>query len=624
MYSCWGCRKQYELNSLRAETERFKSGKEYKDLQEQLNQEHAHRLAAEQKLQDYSDYNNWKYKGNHFERKFNNAQKGLEYYRRLDKENKDEISRLKEVIRRQEKEYQKMMLEWEKRCDDLARPYLEAIRKANELTKEKSDQSCAESSSPVNAGSESAVDPETLRNTINDLSSQLKAAKAQLKNNNSNCSLPSSMCINKEKIPNNRESSGLKTGGQPGHKGHGRKKLTPDVIVKLKVPDEILENPDGYRKTGEKKVKQLHSIRLVVQVVQYEAEVYKRLSDGKNVWARFPHGIVNDITYDASIKALACILHSHGNMSYDKVRIILSELTDGKLNLSTGFLNGLEREFSDKTLLDREHIRQRMLNYPYMHVDGTTIYVNGKRRTILVCTSPAGTLYYYSQSKGHKAVQKSVLKDYKGIVISDGESTFFNYGENHQGCLEHELRYLKGSMETEVNLTWAGKMRKLLKHAIHERNKAVKEGRDHLDEELIKEIETEYDNYLVLAEEEYKANQKQIKYYNKGCNTMIRLRDHKQYYLLFLHDLRIPPTNSRAEQKARPAKMHVKQSGGYRDEDGFSAQFYCDTLSVMACTADRCGSRYRMMLSVFGRDMPEERASRKLFKEAQKEIIKNA
>ncbi len=318
------------------------------------------------------------------------------------------------------------------------------------------------------------------------------------------------------------------------------------------------------------------------------------------------------------------MLHSHGNMSYEKVQEVISELTDGKLNPSTGFLAGIEREFSDKTVIDRQHIWDRMLKYPYMHVDGTTVYVNGKKRTILVCTSLAGTLYFYSENKGHKAVQKSVLKDYEGTVISDGESTFFNYGKNHQGCLEHELRYLKGSMETETTLTWAGKMRDLLREAIHTANEAINAGKEKLDAEVINQIESQYDEYIRLGEEEYKEHHSHLKYYKKGYNTMKRLRDHMQFYLHFLHDLRIPATNSRAESKARPAKMHVKQCGGYRDDSGNAAQFYCDTLSLLSCTADRGGSRYRMIRSVFAREMPAQRPSTPLMAKAatERKIIK--
>ena len=207
-----------------------------------------------------------------------------------------------------------------------------------------------------------------------------------------------------------------------------KKQLDPDAVVTLKVPKEILENPALYEKTKDKKIRQIHCVELTVKCIQYESFVYRNKSSKKCVWARFPSGVVNDINYDASVKALACILHSHGNMSYEKVQEVISELTDGKLHPSAGFLIGLEREFSDKSVLDRQHIWERMKRYPYMHVDGTTIYGNGRRITILVCTSPAWTLYFYSDHKGHKAVKKSVLFDYKGTVISDGESTFFNYG----------------------------------------------------------------------------------------------------------------------------------------------------------------------------------------------------
>lgn len=47
---------------------------------------------------------------------------------------------------------------------------------------------------------------------------------AQISKDFENSSLPSSaQSIRKKKIPNNREATGRKPGGQPGHPGHGRK-----------------------------------------------------------------------------------------------------------------------------------------------------------------------------------------------------------------------------------------------------------------------------------------------------------------------------------------------------------------------------------------------------------------
>ena len=631
MVDCWNCPKRHELTSLRAAVKRFESDPDYQKLKAHNANETNRRLKAEADIKAVrAERDEWRARAEKAERnqrhkteaemkairaerdewkaRAEKAERKLEKtFARL-KSRDRALEEQKEIIRQRDRQISALKEEKE----ELLQPFRDALQEMRETRQSSDDE---QTPSQDCDQTESQTDPDSipeeikeLMKTVVDLRETLKAKEAQLRNNSTNCSMPSSQCPNK-RTPNNREKSGRKPGGQPGHEGHGREKLKPDVTVKLKVPDEVLKSPDLYYKTAEKKIKQIHSVRIIVEVVQYEAVVYRNRSNGKRVWSRFPKGIVNDITYDASVKALACMLHSHGNMSYEKVQEVISELTDGKLNLSTGFLAGLEREFSDKTVIDRQHIWERMLKYPYMHADGTTIYVNGKQRTILVCTSPAGTLYFYSESKGHKAVQKSVLKDYQGTVISDGESTFFNYGTAHQGCLEHELRYLKGSMETETDLTWAGKMRALLRKAIHTAKEAVKNGEKALPEDVIKEIEDRYDEIIGLAEEEYKTHSGHLKYYNKGCNTMKRLRDHKQYYLHFLHDLSIPATNSRAEQKARPAKMHVKQSGGYRDESGNAAQFYCDALSLLSCTADRGGSRYRMIRSVFAREMPAQRPS---------------
>ena len=53
--------------------------------------------------------------------------------------------------------------------------------------------------------------------------------RAQLNRDYENSSMPSSKSIKHKKIHNSREKTGKKPGGQPGHKGHGRKRQVPDA-----------------------------------------------------------------------------------------------------------------------------------------------------------------------------------------------------------------------------------------------------------------------------------------------------------------------------------------------------------------------------------------------------------
>lgn len=432
-----------------------------------------------------------------------------------------------------------------------------------------------------------------------ELNGQLAKLKAQITKDNTNSSKPTSQLPNHKTPPNNREKTGRKPGGQPGHKGHRRKQLdVTEEIHHLPAPDFVVNNPEYY-KTGEKITKQLIRVSLNLEVIQYEADVYRHHKTRKKVHAAFPEGMVNEVEYDAGVSALITLLHSHGNMSYEKILEVISELTDGRLCPSKGMIANLEKKFSSLSEEARQQIFNRMLVYPHMHIDGTSVRVNGKNGQVLIEISPAGTLLYYTGVKGDEAVKGTPAENYDGTSIHDGESTFFHYGKKHQGCLVHELRYLKGSMDNEPYLSWASMMREFLKYLMHYVNEAKASGRKDLNKDEITSLEEQYDQIITLAEQEYTDHPPNRKYYIEGYNTMKRLKKHKEHYLHFLHDLSIPYQNNPAELVARKEKMHSKQSGGYRSSE--YSQYHCDTLSVMESNRQLGISRYSTLLEVFKR-----------------------
>lgn len=112
--------------------------------------------------------------------------------------------------------------------------------------------------------------------------------KAQLGHDHETSSIPSSKGIRRKKITNNREKTGKKPGGQPGHEGHRRKRQEPTLPpVLLAPPQEVLEDPD-FKKTGKTLVKQLINIRLVLEVQEYAADVYYNPKTGGKGACRLP------------------------------------------------------------------------------------------------------------------------------------------------------------------------------------------------------------------------------------------------------------------------------------------------------------------------------------------------
>ena len=89
---------------------------------------------------------------------------------------------------------------------------------------------------------------------------------AQINRDYENSSIPSSKAIRQKKIANSREKTGRKPGGQPGHKGHGRKKQEPtQPVILLTPPGEVLDD-HTFKKTARTIVKQMVSIRMVLDV----------------------------------------------------------------------------------------------------------------------------------------------------------------------------------------------------------------------------------------------------------------------------------------------------------------------------------------------------------------------
>ena len=111
---------------------------------------------------------------------------------------------------------------------------------------------------------------------------------AQINRDYENSSIPSSKAVQRKKITNSREKTGRKPGGQPGHKGHCRRKQEPtQPVIFLPPPEEVLED-STFKKTAKTIVKQMVNIRMVLDVTEYHADVYYNSQTGERVHTVHP------------------------------------------------------------------------------------------------------------------------------------------------------------------------------------------------------------------------------------------------------------------------------------------------------------------------------------------------
>lgn len=401
--------------------------------------------------------------------------------------------------------------------------------------------------------------------------------RAQINRDYENSSIPSSKNMRQKKIANSREKTGRKPGGQPGHKGHCRKRQEPTQPAVLLPPPEAVLEDNSFKKTAKTIIKQLVGIRMVLDVTEYHADVYYNSQTGERIHAAFPGGVIDDVNYDGSIKAFLFLLNNDCCTSIDKSRKFLSDLTGGKLNISKGMVNKLSREFALKTEAERKSAYADMLLSPVMHTDCMNGRENGKGCQIYVCATTDGkALYFAREKKGHEGIKGTVTEDYQGILVHDHDRAFYHYGTDHQECLAHVLRYLKASVDNEPDRTWNKEMRSLVQEMVHFRNGIQPPGEP--DPQKVSEFERRYREILETARKEYgdvPAND----YYRDGYNLFLRMEKYMQNHLLFLHDSRVPATNNEAERLLRNYKRKQAQAVTFRSFENID--YLCQCMSML-------------------------------------------
>lgn len=428
-----------------------------------------------------------------------------------------------------------------------------------------------------------------------------KKLTAQVNRDFENSSIPSSMQkAGRKRIPNSREKTGRKPGGQAGHKGHCRKKHVVTESHEIPAPEKYTQSPDYYE-TGKIIRKQKVAIKMSVNVTEYTTKEYRNRVSGARVHAPFPHGYVNEVNYDGTVKAFAFLLSNECNVSHAKIKKLISEMTDGEVEISIGMINGLCREFSQKTEPEKTEIIKELMTSPVMNADFTNANVNGKSAQVLVLASPSAdtALYIAREKKGHEGIKGTPLEDYLGIVVHDHDKTFYSYGSGHQECTQHDCRYLIGSRQNEPDFEWNKQMHELFREMLHYRN-GLGENED-LDEAKVREYEKKYDAILSIAEEEYTDNPPSD-YYRDGYNLFLRLRRYKENELLFLHDKRVPANNSLCERLARVFKRKQKQAITLRSQDNLG--YICDGLSIVYLLRQKGKSVFREISNIYERQSP--------------------
>jgi transposase len=402
--------------------------------------------------------------------------------------------------------------------------------------------------------------------------------KSQLEKNSGNSSKPPSSDRQKV-IPNSRERSVRRQGGQQGHKGHGIK--LPENL------DELVEQGRARKEMvdhtcGAERYKSVWIIDVEV-VTTYTEHRYPLAADEDAPPPR--------VVYGDTLKALIITLSMEGIVALRRISNFFREVTGGLAAPCRATVERIIEEFADRLSPKLEEIRETLLNGKTLHVDETPLRTTekpeydeggGQKRLktsknaaqnayLRVYCNDKATLFTVNPQKDAKGVKRDgVLGQFHGIVSHDHESKFYGFGTGDATCGAHLLRELKGLRDL-YNCPWAEEFSVFYKALNDHKNADIGRGVLECDAPLLQTYSAQYDELLERGFKVLRTMDDKSFGRDELRRMLNRLRDYKAAYMLFINNYDAPFTNNQAERDLRPSKTKQKVSGCFRSWRGLEA-----------------------------------------------------
>ena len=398
---------------------------------------------------------------------------------------------------------------------------------------------------------------ENLTTTIEELKKEILRLKKNNGKDSSNSSKPSSTNGYKKVITNTRPKSNNQKGKPKGSKSTNlsQEKLNTflnsgNVVYEIK---EINKN----RKNKNQNPLIFNIMDITIQKLCTEL----RTSPNTDGTYDIPAYLNRPIQYGNTIKTICTFMNNDIYNSTDGISRFINHITNGGINLSKSTLLTWNKVLKNNLLSEIEKIEESLLNSYYINGDDSTIKIDGDNYYDLCTCNNTHTRLYISDKKNSKAWKdKTILKDYKGIIVKDGTDVFNDMGIDLAQCASHIERYIKGIYDF-VDHKGAIKMSNFIKKCIHTRKELIHQNIGAFTQEEISNFMSEFNEIFREWKKEWmNSNPLNNAVYDDERRLLARFEDEKEreQILYFIKDFNVPTTNSQAEVDQRGLKIKQK------------------------------------------------------------------
>lgn len=149
-------------------------------------------------------------------------------------------------------------------------------------------------------------------------------------------------------------------------------------------------------------------------------------------------GLPSEGIFGKNLLSHVTLLKFEDRLPLRKVRQSLKRQHGIKLTHTT--VLDITRRVSDKLRAKYKRITHTIRKSRFVYTDQTDIRVNGATYQLWVFVTNNATLFIIRKGEMNNAMEEILGKDYNGIVIGDGLSTYRTYTDKIQRCWAHLLR----------------------------------------------------------------------------------------------------------------------------------------------------------------------------------------
>ena len=373
-----------------------------------------------------------------------------------------------------------------------------------------------------------------------------------------------------------REKSKQKTGGQKGHKGSSSKRRTPTKTIRYEPTGACTCGlPAGEGNVTGEATKQVVGVEIVLKVEDH-TQVTRTCSCGHENTGVIPAdvvpaGVKNPVVYHDSIKALVVSLVSYAHVPTMVVRNWFRDMLGIKISQASIIAWCLQAGQGLASWADE--IKKFLKQEPVVGSDETPMRVDGFKNAHAHCVVSTLATFLFLAGRSKADIESSgILKNHPGVLVVDGYSSYRSLGVGFiQTCLAHLLRDLEALIQTftphDTTILHPYpsifELKNLLQGSIHESNLArVNPDQPLPDYDLwvdkIAKACEKVEEQLADAPDSsaIKDTHRLIRHITKCLNN--------GELLLFLTNLKIPPTNNWSERVVRNIKVAQRRSGTRR------------------------------------------------------------